>query len=117
MTYTRTAFSSMTDQVIIVRLEANRKGALQFSLGYDTPKEADGSALLHPVVKVRGNKLTMQCIGMEQEGVASAIKGEWQVQVVHDGKQVIQPDRLGVQGATTATVYLSAATTLSTTRM
>ena len=110
VTYTRTAFSSMTDQVIIVRLEANRKGALQFSLGYDTPKEADGSALLHPVVKVRGNKLTMQCIGMEQEGVASAIKGEWQVQVVHDGKQVNQPDRLGVQGATTATVYLSAAT-------
>lgn len=32
------------------------------------------------------------------------------VQVVHEGKQVNQPDRLGVQGATTATVYLSAAT-------
>lgn len=109
VTYTRTAFSSLADNVLIIRMEADKAGALDFALSYNTPKEGDKSPF-NPQVKVSGNKLTMKCSNMEQEGIAAALKGEWQVQVKHDGKTANKPNSLGVKGATTATIYLSVAT-------
>lgn len=39
--YTRTVFASQTDNVIIVRVEADKKGALSFTVGFDGQLKAE----------------------------------------------------------------------------
>lgn len=100
--YTRTAFASMTDDVIIVRVEADKPRALSFSAGYECP--------LKTTVKAKGDKLYVRCEGTEHEGIAAALHAECRVQVVTDGKVSATGDKLSVANATTATLYISAAT-------
>lgn len=100
--YTRTAFSSLADDVIIVRLEANKAKALNFAVGYGCPLETN--------VQVKGDKLIVRCKGVDHEGVPSILNAETQIQVKTDGKLKKNGQELAVQGATTATLYISAAT-------
>lgn len=102
VTYTRTSFASLADDVIIVRLEASEAKALDFSLGYNCPLES--------TVQVKGNKLIAQCKGVDHEGVPAAMLAECQVQVKTDGKLKKNGQELSVQGATTAILYIAAAT-------
>ncbi|MDY3848604.1 MAG: glycoside hydrolase family 95 protein [Prevotella sp.] len=107
--YRRTAFASMADNVIVLRLEADKKKALSFSLGYDCPDP------LQPKVSVKGAQLTMTCKGVEQEGIPAALNAECLVTVKTDGKLKAQPAEgnagtISVSGATTATVYIIGAT-------
>lgn len=100
--YKRTAFSSFTDDVIIVRIEADKEKALNFSIAYKCPLES--------VISAKGNKLTMQCKGCEQEGIPAALNAECQIQVKTNGKVKGDGEKLSVSDATTATLYISAAT-------
>lgn len=100
--YTRTVFASMADNAVVVRMEADRAGALSFGVGYDCPYEN--------TVTAKGNLLVMRCKGVEQEGVPSALNAECRVCVVADGKTVGKDSTVTVSGATTATIYITAAT-------
>ena len=102
--YTRTAFASLADDVIVLRIEANKKGALSFNLGYDCPKE------LKPSVSVKGNQLTMRCEGVEQEGVAAALNAECLITVKADGKVKANASSIDISRASTATIYIIGAT-------
>lgn len=102
VTYTRTVFSSLADDVIIVRMEADKPGALDFSLNY-------GSPLKH-TVKAKGNELIVKCEGAEQEGVPAALNAECRVLVKHDGKSGKSDESVVVNRATVATLYIAAAT-------
>ncbi len=102
VTYTRTAFSSLADNVIILRMEASQPKALSFSLNYNSP--------LQNTVMVKGDKLMIKCKGMDQEGVKAALNAECLVQVKHDGKLANTANALGVSQATVATIYISVAT-------
>ena len=102
--YSRTAFASLADDVIILRIEANKKGALSFNLGYDCPKE------LNPSVSVKGNLLTMRCEGVEHEGVASALNAECLITVKADGKVKANGSSIDISRASTATIYIIGAT-------
>lgn len=102
--YSRTAFASLADDVIILRIEANKKGALSFNLGYDCPKE------FNPSVSVKGNQLTMRCEGVEQEGVAAALNAECLVTVKADGKVKANASSIDISRASTATIYIIGAT-------
>lgn len=107
--YTRTAFASMTDNVIVMRIEASKKGALSFNLGYDCPAE------LKPVISVKGNQLTMRCEGVEQEQVPAALNAECRVVVKADGKVVPAGEKkaassIDINRATVATIYIIGAT-------
>ncbi len=106
VTYTRTAFASLADDVIVVRVKASEPKALNFTLDYNCPKE------LAPVVKAKGNLMTMQCVGAEHEGIPAAMKAECQIQVKTVGGKVKAVDgkTLAVQGATEAILYIAAAT-------
>lgn len=43
VTYTRTVFSSFADNVIVVRMEADKPKALNFDLSYNSPFETCGN--------------------------------------------------------------------------
>lgn len=102
VTYTRTAFASHADNVIILHICADKRNALNFSLGYISPVEHS--------VKNEDDALVMVCQAMEQEGVPAALRAECQLRVKTNGEVLSKDGKLQVKGATEATVYVSAAT-------
>lgn len=102
VTYTRTAFASHADNVIVVHLQADRRKALSFTLDYTSPQTHE--------VKVEGGDLVMTCQGKEQEGIPAALRAECRLRVKTDGQTQGKDNRLHVEGATEATLYLAAAT-------
>ena len=102
VTYTRTTFASMTDGVIVMRIEASKPGALTFTMGYDGIMEYSLSA--------KGNTLTATVKNMEQEGIKGGLTAQCIMQVKADGKTAAADKAVSVTGATTATIYVSCAT-------
>lgn len=102
VTYTRTAFASFTDSVIVMRVQADRKGALAFRLAYDNP--------LRHEVKAEGSQLSITCYGKDQEGVKAALRAECRVRVMTDGTVKAEGGALEVADAQEAVVYIAAAT-------
>ncbi len=102
VTFTRTVFASLADDVVIVRVEADKAGALDFTVGYNCPLES--------TVAVKRNTLTVKCKGAEHEGIPAALNAECSIQVMADGKVGAKDKEIAVSGATAATLYIAAAT-------
>ena len=103
VTYTREYFSSFADNVIVIRLTADKKGALTFSASYTSPLKNEISSI--------DNKLLMRQSGSDHEGVKGAIRAESQTQIKTEGGEVkMEKDRIDVIGATSAIIYVSIAT-------
>lgn len=100
--YERTAFASLTDQVIIVHIKADQAQTLNFLVSYNGPQNTK--------VRAKKDKLTVSCPGAEHEGIPAALRAACQIQVKSDGKISSNQDQLNIQGATEATLYISAAT-------
>lgn len=103
-TYSRKVFASMTDNVIVVRLETSIDNTLAFSLAYDCPKE------LNPQVSAKGATMTMRCHGVEQEGIKPALNAECRVAVQTDGRVKALNGNIFVSNANSATLYIIGAT-------
>lgn len=104
VTYTREQFASFADDVIIIRLCANRAQALSFSADYTSP-------LPHSVAK-SGNSLCLKASCTDHEGVKGVVKidNRMAIQIEGGGTVKVSQDAIEVKGATTATIYISAAT-------
>lgn len=101
--YKREIFTSFVDGIVVVRLTSDKPGKLAFNVSYASPLD-------HKVFR-RGQKLVLAGRGKEHEGVAGAIRLETQTQVcIEGGKMNIDNCHISVEGATTATLYISAAT-------
>ena len=100
--YQRTVFASMADNVIVVQLNANKKGALSFDLGFKSQLRSD--------VSVNDGMLCAEVEGVEQEGIKAGLKAECRIAVETDGKVIQYDKKLDVTGATTATLFIVAAT-------
>lgn len=100
--YTRTSFASLADNVIVVHLESSKAKMLNFSLEHKSPLESSA--------KVVGKRLIIKHKGAEHEGIPAALRAETQIEVKADGKVVGSDQTLSVKDATTATIYISAAT-------
>ena len=100
--YVRTAFASLTDGVIIVRMQASKGGELNFRISYNAPLEHS--------VKVGNEMLSVCCKGKDQEGVKGKLHAECRIKVLTDGTQRESNDALIVSGASEATLYIAAAT-------
>ncbi len=96
--YERTVFASLADHAIIVRLTANKKGALSFDVNFDSPLESN--------VSTADGLLTATVKNVEQEGIKGGLTAECRVKIESDGK--ISGGK--VSQATTATLYIVAAT-------
>lgn len=102
VTYTRTTFASLTDNVIIVHLKADKAQALNFKVSYNCPLEHQ--------VHAKNDKLSITCRGKEQEGIKGAVQAECLVQAKTDGTISPSGQILQVEKATEAILYISAAT-------
>ncbi|MBQ5548290.1 MAG: glycoside hydrolase N-terminal domain-containing protein [Prevotella sp.] len=96
--YERTVFASLTDRAIVVRLTAGKKGALSFDVHFDSPLKAQ--------LKVTDGLLMAVVNNVEQEGIKGGLTAECRVKIETDGTV----DGGSVKNATTATLYMVAAT-------
>jgi len=96
--YTREYLASNPDQVIAIRLTADQKKALNFTLDFDALHEAK-------MMEASGNSLTLKV--QVKDG---ALRGVASLKVVSDGMVSTTGNKLSVSGAKTATIYLAAAT-------
>ena len=100
--YTRTAFTSLPDQVMVVRIHASKKGAISFTTRYDN--------VFPTSVSASGNALTAVVEGVAQEGIPAALTANNRMEFSGDGDISASGDAISVKGATTVTILISAAT-------
>ena len=99
--FERTVFASMADNVIVVRLKAGKKGALSFGIDFTSklPKKIVADGMLCATVE-----------GDDQEGIRGGLKCDCRIKVETDGKVTSRNEGLNVDSASTATLYIVAAT-------
>ncbi len=101
--YLREVFSSFTDDVVIVRLTADKEKSLSFTVSFRSPMEY--------AVKYSGKRLVLSTKGKEHEGVPGALKAETWVEAVNEGGQVkTEGETLSVRNANSVTLYISTGT-------
>ena len=109
--YERTVFASQADNVIIVYLKASKKGELEFDVNFDSQLQKKVFTVSsHEGINGPVNELAAVVDGVEQEGVKAGLKAECRVLVETDGEVERGADKLSVDDATTATLYITAAT-------
>ena len=104
VTFTREVFASLADNVIVMRCKANRRGALDFSVSHWVNSALKNSS------RADDNELVATVSNQEQEGVPAGLDAEIRVLVKHDGTLDNAPQMVVVNGATEATLYITAAT-------
>ena len=104
--YDRTVFASQADNVIVVQLKASKKGALTFNVDFASQLQSSVAA----AATKGGNLLSATIEGVEQEGVKAGLTASCRVKVEADGTVKHLEQTLRVENATTATLYIVAAT-------
>ena len=107
--YERTVFASQADNVIIVRIKASKKGALTFDVNFDSQLTSQVFNVLDRENRAV-NELAAVVDGVDHEGIKAGLKAECRIKVESDGKLQRGVHSLGVSKATTATLYITAAT-------
>ena len=100
--FSRTTFASIPDGVIIMRINADKANAINFSLGYTSEMEYK--------VGVKKNTLTATIKNEEQEGVPAGLTAQCVIKVLTDGKVIGGKENISVENASGATIIISAAT-------
>ncbi|WP_339884911.1 glycoside hydrolase family 95 protein [Polaribacter vadi] len=113
--YKREIFTSFSDQVIVMKLSANKKGAISFSAGMNRPEPAKVAVFTEDK-----NVLVMTGFGSDNKNKrlpkdAPAIKGEVEfdarVKIIPEGGQVTSTENeLIVSKANSVVLYISIAT-------
>jgi len=102
--YTRQFFSSFTDNVIIVCLTADQPGKISFSLGMDCQMRSKVSVGKDHIIDLSG-------ITDDQDGVSGQVRFHALVKPVCEGGNIsVSEDKLTIEKANTATIYISIAT-------
>ena len=101
--FVREVFASAVDQVIVVRLTADRRGQINFTAGLRTPQQG--------TVEACGNTLVLRGANGEAEGIKGALKFEAQVRVLNErGILSAAASTLSVAKADSVTLLIGAAT-------
>jgi alpha-L-fucosidase 2 len=102
--YTRQVLASVPDQVIAIRLTADKPNKLSFSAFMNSPQNSERSL-------DGNNKLVLTGITSDHEGVKGQVRFNAHVRVVPEGGQLSRTDTsVVISGANAATLYVSIAT-------
>ena len=102
--FTRQVFASPADQVIVVRLTADKKGAIDFTANYQTPQQA-------AIETEAGNTLVVSGVNATVGGIKGALKFQVRARVLADGGTVTATtDSVNVTNADSATILIALAT-------
>jgi alpha-L-fucosidase 2 len=104
VSYTREIFSSPVDQVIAVRLAADRPGKITVTIGMTTPQTAT-------VSPEDASTLVMRGVNAEAQGIKGALTFQARARVMAQGGETKAGDgTIDVRDADTVTILLAAAT-------
>jgi alpha-L-fucosidase 2 len=104
VTYTREVFSSPVDQVIAIRLRADRPGSITVTAGMTTPQNAT-------VTTEDGGTIVMRGVNAESQGIKGALRFEARVRVLaRGGTTSAEKESIAVRRADTVTLLVAAAT-------
>ena len=107
--YERTVFASQSDNVIMMQLKAGKKGGLSFDVDFTSQLKAQVFGVSERE-GVNVNELAAVVDGVDQEGIKAGLKAECRISVESDGKLKRGVSSLSIENATTATLYITAAT-------
>ena len=103
VTYKRELFSSIADNVVIMRISCSEPGKLSFGVSFNCPLEHK--------VSVKNKCLYLKAKANDHEGVPGKLFDETLVKAVNDGGKVSFTDNtLKVDNADSVTLYISSAT-------
>ena len=100
--YTRTAFTSLPDGIMAIRLTADKKGAINFTTRYENVFET--------AISASGNALTAVVKGVDQEDIQAALTAYNRMEFYGDGDISASGDAISVKGASKVTILMSATT-------
>jgi alpha-L-fucosidase 2 len=102
--FTREIFSSPVDQVIVVRLSADKQGQITFTAAMKTPQKAT-------VETEAPDTLVMRGVNGSAQGIKGVLEFQARVRVLASGGETnMQEDKIYVAGADSATLLVAAAT-------
>ena len=102
--FSRQVFASPVNQVIVVRLTADKKGAISFTAGLQTPQKA-------AVETESGNVLAMRGVNANAQGIPGALKFQVRAKVLAEGGTIdTTSNSVAVVNADSATILIAAAT-------
>jgi len=102
--FVREVLSSPVDQVIAIRLTADRPGRINVTAGMSTPQDAT-------IAIEDGRTIVMRGVNAESQGIKGALRFEARVRVVAQGGAVSSDKAsIAVTGADSVTLLLAAAT-------
>ncbi|HSY17088.1 MAG TPA: glycoside hydrolase family 95 protein, partial [Candidatus Acidoferrales bacterium] len=113
--FKREIFASAVDQVIVIRLTADKPGQIAFTAGMATPQKTDVGVELNgrlPFLGMtNGASLVMNGTNGEAHGIKGALKFQARVCVLpSQGKIFPEQDKIIVAGADSVTLLVAAAT-------
>jgi alpha-L-fucosidase 2 len=113
--YQREVFTSFSDQVIVIKLTASENGKISFSAGMDRPApsvvdvETEGDDIL--TMTGKGADLKSKRTPKDALPIEGKVKFESRLKIVPEGGSLTSTDSsLVLEGANSATLYLSIAT-------
>ena len=102
--FTRVAFASIPDQLIVVRLTADHPAAISFTATLSSPQRSS-------VTLKENNQLSLNGISTDKDGVRGQVKFEVLSKITADGGHIAATDTaVVVTAANTVTIYISIAT-------
>ena len=102
--FRREVFSSPVDQVIVVRLTADKPGQISFVAGMKTPQRAS-------IATETNDTLVMSGVNGDADGIKGALRFQARVRVLtQGGKTSVSTNAISVSGADSATLLIAAAT-------
>jgi alpha-L-fucosidase 2 len=113
--FTREMFASAPDQVIVIRLTADRPGQISFTAGLQTPQTATTTVEFNtnqPLASVTNDAtLVMSGINGSYSNIAGALKFQARVRLLpSQGKITASANTITVTGADSVTLLIAAAT-------
>jgi alpha-L-fucosidase 2 len=104
VSHMREIFCSAPDQVIVIRITANRPGSVSFVARMDSPQ-------ISTVVAEGKNRLVLSGRSADNQGIRGKVDFKTIAEIHHDGGTVrAQNDSLQVEGADAVVIYLSTGT-------
>jgi alpha-L-fucosidase 2 len=101
--YRRETFASAVDQVIVMRIRADREAAVNLRASFETPMPGS--------VRVEGDTLILTGNNTSQHGVPAALRFQARVRIVAQGGELVSSeDALSLRGANSALLLIAIAT-------
>jgi len=111
--YTRETFTSFVDQLVIIRLTANKSAKISFNTSFVGPLKKNMVTVNSSVSAYSTNILTVtgKCTNKKEENIPNLLNFNTQIKVIAEGgKQTADDSSITVSNANAATIYISVAT-------